>query len=273
MLLKTKTHLLPIGLAASIALLLSSTSAKAALSYTDGDIFIGFRVAGAAQDSLLVDLGSYTQFLNPASSTLTFGTGTLGQDLTTLYGANWADRTDLSWSIFGTYSSDGTSLLASRSRSNLDVQSTPWPSISLANRNLTGTAIVTVENGFAGTGFSGTSTTDITTANAGRQVGTGVNSYYAAVNPANDFGRWNSIEGSNASGIDNTRLDLFIVSDAGNTELLPGTSPGSFTIGSSGTVTFEAFAPVPEPGTAGFAGACLLGLMAVRRRHAQAAVA
>lgn len=269
--LKTKTRLLAFGLASSIALLVSATSAKA-LSYNDGDIFIGFRVAGASQDSLLVNVGSYTQFLN-ATSDLTLGGSTLAADLTTLYGAGWADRTDLSWSVFGTYSSDGTSLLASRARTNLEVQSAAWPTLSLANRGLTGTAIATVENGFVGTGFAGTSTTGITTDNAGRQAGTGVNSYYAAVNPANDFNRWNTIEGKDANGIDNTRLDFFIVSDASNTTLVNGTTPGFFTIDSSGVVTFDAVAPVPEPGTAGIIAAGLLGVVTLRRRRTEAVLA
>lgn len=268
--MKIRHTRLILGFASSVALALGTATSNA-LTSNDGDIFLGFRVSGAAQDSLLVNLGPYTQFKNAApGSTLTFGGPlTLGLDLATYdNGTSWFDRTDLSWSLFGGFGGDGVTLFATKARTNLGTPATyTYGTPTSGVRNTTYNAINTVENGFKGTGYSTTASTN--TPNAGFQTGTGTNSYYAAVNPGSDFGYFASIEGSNASGIDNTALDLFYVSATSNPNLVNGTSPGKFTIDSAGTVTFTA---VPEPtisvlllaGVAGFA---------LRRRRPQPALA
>ena len=263
--MKIRHQLLALGLASSA--LFAAGTASAALTYHDGDIFLAFRTTTGTPDTLLINLGSYTQFLTPGT-TLTFGgPATFGLDLATYTSGptDWFDRTDLSWSLFGAIGDNGVSLLATKARTNLGVQSAyPFGSASSTTRNNTLTAIQTVENGFIGTGY--TTTASSNTPNAGfQQTGLNLNSYYAKVSGAPDFGFFNpSIEGSNASGIDSTVLDLFVVSGNGDPALVHGSSLGKFTINDSGTVTFTAV--VPEPSISALLVVGLAGLGFLRRR-------
>lgn len=94
-----------------IASIASVGAAHAAtVSYTDGDIMLGFLVSvpgnqGVSSD-YLVDLGQPMQFTTGSSVTLTGHSsgsllGNLAADLTSTFGANWHSRTDLLFAIFG----------------------------------------------------------------------------------------------------------------------------------------------------------------------------
>jgi hypothetical protein len=254
---------------------LFSPPAKAALTYNDGDIFLGFRYAGASKPSYLVDLGSDTQFtLALAGSIHTFGgSSSIGADLVSLYGAGWATDPNLSWGVFG---ADGTdpliTLFASKARTNVNTPVTPWAALGYNNRSSTQTAINGVENGFI-TGY----TTTALTGNAGSQTITlGASSYYAAVNLSTDFvssSNWGGtgIEGKSASGIGTTVLDLVQVGRTDSGLAVPSSVLGSFTIDSQGAVSYAA---VPEPSTyALVATGGLFGLLKLRRRSSKTEIA
>ncbi len=92
-------------LGATAALALAGTMFVAPLahaattSYSDGDLFLGFRAAGGSQD-YLIDIGQIDQFLNnPAPFTLSLGN--IGADLTSVFGSNWYTRTDVFYSVIG----------------------------------------------------------------------------------------------------------------------------------------------------------------------------
>ncbi len=78
---------------------LTNLSLADTVTYTDGDLFIGFRATGGSQD-YLVDIGQPDQFLN-ASSAFTVNVGNIASDLVAVFGSNWYTRTDLFYSVIG----------------------------------------------------------------------------------------------------------------------------------------------------------------------------
>ncbi len=94
-----KTQPFAVGLLAVASVLAVPFTHAATTSYSDGDLFLGFRAAGGSQDYLL-DIGQIDQFLNnPAPFTLSLGD--IGADLTTVFGSDWYTRTDLYFSVIG----------------------------------------------------------------------------------------------------------------------------------------------------------------------------
>ena len=81
--MKTNTKKISAALLAMAGAVLITAGAQASTSYTDGDLFVGFRDL-TSQKGYLVDLGAYTQFTDPLTfNTLSFGgSSTTGADLT-----------------------------------------------------------------------------------------------------------------------------------------------------------------------------------------------
>ncbi len=98
--MKIKTLAITALLAAGFAL--TSQTALATLSYSYGDIFIGFRKTGASED-YLVNIGNVSQFskLDGSSFTVDLG-GSIAADLVTAFGSNWATTSTLFWGAAGT---------------------------------------------------------------------------------------------------------------------------------------------------------------------------
>ncbi len=255
--MRIKSKTLIAALLAIVSLVLGAPPARAVLTVVDGDVLLGFRITGAPQDALVINLGQYTQFTNAApGATLSFGSlSSYGQDLTDKFGASWSTRSDLLFGAIGAYSGSGVSIYASRARSVSGTPATAFASLSQTNRNNTQAAVNTVNAGFVNTG---TTTASTNTVNAGFQTGTASGRYYFAVNPALDFTTLASIEGS----FTGTKvLDFFALSSSPTARL------GTFTINdSTGAVTFAA---VPEPSTYMlFALAGVVFMTFVRRRRA-----
>lgn len=232
------------------------TSANAALAYSAGDLFLGFRGTGDASD-YLVNIGNVSQFasLSPGGTVTVNTGGSISDDLATAFTASWSARTDVFWSISGT-TYDGTTdlvptLYATRARSNASVQSTPWVGRSNSAQvgsvsQLQALAGKYVQDGTA----AGTSVATFQTASAS-------NSYANLTAPASDFSIGGSIEGKPVSVLDFYRIDPVFSQ--------PATYLGSFTLDGNGVATFTA-AAVPEPSAWGLLGAALLSLIIIRRR-------
>jgi hypothetical protein len=95
--MKSKLQKAIIGTA---GLVLFSTPAMAAFTFTDADIVLGFQATGGqgASTSLYFNLGSSTAIRdNPNIGLL----GNISTDLVATYGANWFTRTDLYFGAFG----------------------------------------------------------------------------------------------------------------------------------------------------------------------------
>jgi hypothetical protein len=221
---------------AAAALLLAASSGQSALvnSWTNGELIIGFRVAGGDGfgESYLVNIGNRTNYsTNTAPFTLSLGN--LGLDLSGTYGTNWFSRTDLFWGVFGTTESVAPTLFASRAQPTNGVLSAPWPSEpDSAVRTITKSEIVSVTTEFNNLQSTANSTNAVFQTDA---ANAGSYNWQVTANSGTDFGsvsQWTSIE-----GLASQRLDLWQVSAA-------TTYRGTFSLNSSGQISFLNDTPV-----------------------------
>jgi hypothetical protein len=223
-----------------------STFGQVAVTYHDGDLFLGFRATGGTGATLdyLVDIGQPAQFVNatPGSSFLV-NTGNLSSDLVAVFGSDWYTRIDpgtgrnaVLWSSVG-----GRLVAGGGDTANVlyatNPNPTPWPRLS--NSAQAGTTSLTDA---LGTTYDGNSST-VNNSKAIVQSASSSNSY-ASFQPGGvnsggiSFQQWNpTIE-----GIPNATLTFCrIVPGSGNSIIL-----GTFTLASTGVLTFTA-ASAPTP--------------------------
>lgn len=264
-------------LAAGASLLLAAFAPQAQSAqvlYNTADLILAFRAsAGQGQnESLLVNIGpSSTYTLAGANDVINLSLGNLGADLVAQYGANWYDRTDLSWSVFGANDPAVTTaeLFASRAQLTYGTNATAWPGISNnANRVTTRSAIVSVANNFDTLNATANSTVAALQTNS-----SDVSSYSRQVTVGSfDFGtvsQWTNIEGTFGTGSE--ALNLFRVFSS-------TTNLGKFTISEAGQVTFngtavDITAVVPEPSKAMFGMVGSAAIFLRRRRPTAKATA
>lgn len=267
-----KNHRILRGAAIALAGLLLGGALDAAraatITTTNGSIVLGFREASSST-AYLVDLGNFSTFQN-ATGTITLSLGNIGADLQATFGGNgtWYTRSDLFWGVFGTSNVSNPNLYASRERTNPSTPSAPWPNLSgsLTDRQNTATNVIAVSQTWLN-GKTSTANSNFGTVQSGVS---GQQSYYTQVATVGvtDFGstsQWSSIEGSFANGAAGTVLDFFRVPNPNVSGGTPS-SFGSFSINTSGQVSFTA---IPEPSTyalMAFAGTVFL--VFVRRRKA-----
>lgn len=239
-------------------------SANAALLWSSGDLILAFRASGGdgASTSYLVNIGSFTQFTE-STPEFTLNLGTIGEDLSLIYGAGWYDRSDLFWGVFGRTTGASPTLYASRPRSNVDTQTSPWPVLSVDDSSLTSTAS---QVGSVTTAFQGLTQTSnagvLVPAGSQTNVANATSYNYQVTQPGSDFGtvsQWSGIEGNFGNGTAGTVLDLWRVANNATTYR------GNFSIDDEGAITFNA---VPEPSI--FALLALGGTVSLvfRRRRA-----
>lgn len=257
-----KKHLLPLTLASLVVLL--GTSAQAALTYSSGDLLLGFRAAGAA-NNYVVNLGAISQYTaqNGASFSVNTG-GNIGGDLASAngFGSNWFTNSDLSWGIIGTTffnTGDLEVLYATRARLNAAIQTQPWRGRSPSGQTQSISLIQALAFKYAQDGQA--------TANSTRgtfQAATAENSWASLTSGTNDFIVGGNIEGSFAEGAAASVLDFYRIDPVFNQS---ATYLGSFTISNTGAITFTA---VPEPSVLALA-LLGVGLLALRLRHRRTA--
>jgi hypothetical protein len=250
-----RTLLFKPALLALAALVVVGQPAHAALTFANGNLYLGFRATGGtgATTDYVVNIGPASNF----NTNLTLTLAGISLDLTNTFGANWNTRSDVQWSIFGGTSSPNNILWGSKERTNPLAQSTP---------------IVRRANGAQGTTFSSiqafglayegsTESSNLTGATV--QLVASTNSYASFYTSGNDFG-WTNLEGSFANGTSGSVLDLYNLLPAAGGN---GTYVGSFTLDNSGALTFGV-ASVPEPSTYAMLGLGL-GALAVLRLRAR----
>ncbi|MEP6669133.1 MAG: PEP-CTERM sorting domain-containing protein [Chthoniobacter sp.] len=274
--MKTLHSLLGVSILALVGSIAGAGSANAAVTVSNGDLYLGFRATGGTGSSFdyLIDIGQASIYKNATSSFVLnsasgINIGNIGIDLANTFGANWATRSDLFWGVVGTVNPlIGTDPLnteyASKGENTFGTPETAWNSRANSAQNQTNTAIVTLR-----TTLSNDTAAPNSTRAAIQSTGE-AGSWFSAVHAADGGGvSFNSsydssLEGSFAGGPNGTALDLFRlpVSASG----AAGTYLGNFTTDSTGNITFNV-ASVPEPSTltALAGGAALLGL--VRRRR------
>lgn len=260
---RNKVSLLAVAVLASGIV---STHAAVVAQPTDGDVFLGFRATAGdgSSYSYLVNLGQYSQFSGQTAGTTVnlSGIGDIGSDLVSIFGAGWNTSADVKWGIFGRDDQGTVSLYASREQSTVGTTGPAWGARSQSQRQSTSSKVGTVIFGI--NGYNGSqSTLNSTVAvlqNNSVTGGPNQSSYaYQVTSGVTDFGTtsgWNDIEGDFGSGVAGTVLDLFRTSSAGVE------TPGFFTIGSGGALSFTA---VPEPSAMLLGAAGTLALLTRRR--------
>lgn len=275
----TKIALLVTSMAA-----LYSQTASAASSYNAGDLLVSFRATGAngnADQTYTITIGAGTTYRD---ATTGFVVTNIDADMTTAFGANWENRSDLFWGIVGNTNAltagpvvNGDpvrTIYASQDQTTLNTQSSAAVISTGTTRGTVANAIQTFGNAFDGRASSANPNGSIVPTSAS-------NDYTEfGTDTALDFGStfgFNGIEGNSASGITNTALDLYRIlnSTAGASPtgtVGTGSYEGTFTIDASGNLVFRTTAApeapaAPEPVSTGIlVGSAFLGMVAVRRK-------
>lgn len=254
------------GVLALTGLSLMTFSAKA-LTYSADDLLLGFYATGGtgSDKSLVVNLGQASNFLSlEEGSTIQLSLGDLGQDLVAAFGANWKNRADVKWGVFGTtftvtVGEDGPhTLYGTRKEDPAGTLAQAYSRGSAATQSQVSTRIKDL-GGLYATGEA-TPNSPVATVQS-----TSLNNDFAGFQANNgtlSFGYFNGALADFGNGTSGSRSDLFRLLTGSSS--LKGTYEGAFSISDSGVVSFTA---VPEPSTYGvaFAAAALL-FIALRRR-------
>lgn len=281
---------------AAVALTAHTASADTVLTtYTDGDVFVGFRQTGVT-NTISVKIGGATKYLPPSLGgtwdgnpfKVIFGiipgsttvVDNLGADLVANFGADWSDKfTDGSgvrWAVVGL-----TSNVADNSPINGYNQKTAFvtkaridPSVKSAtfsDSNLDGFA--EAFNGFAQAIGQGSYVNQNSTANSSVAFlgdGSQANNWNTKILPNGTFGLGSNrvVEQLNSGtfqGTTNSVLDLYVLPSPDSSLTIDRTyTGGSFTLNAQGELTYGA---IPEPGSAALVGAGVLLIAMVRRRR------
>lgn len=251
-------------------------------TFVAGDILLGFRATSGtgSTSNLIVDLGQADTVFRDASTNIA-SVIDIGSILTTTYGSNWADRSDLFWgavavrnpSTIGTEVVDGDPkatnyLTLAQSIYDPGTQQSSAPTIGTTTaRGATATDIASLNTTY-GTTNNGDSLSYVV-------IDSSTGNTWSTLIADNNFKYGSSIEASSASGIDATGLDLYRILNT-NSGASPtgtvgvGSYEGTFKISSSGVVGFDSTAAVPEPSRAVLAAVGLGGLLLRRRRSLKA---
>lgn len=242
-----------------------STSVSAAnVTTAANDLILGFQVIGGAgqgaNTNLEVDLGPASNYTSGATFNLT---QLAGADLTAVYGSGWATRTDLSWSIAGSLTSNSYDATSNGAHIPKDGVSQA-PTVTKINgiETLLSNTASTTNSAFAGT--IGDNTTHASAIGG---------SFTFVITNNGGTGADYTIPGGNQG---DTQRGFFGETPIGNLELYKyivgssstnATDLGKFTLSSGGNLTFTGIAAVPEPSTWALALCGLLLVLVIRRRN------
>ena len=258
------------------ALMFYNASADAAtVTYSDGDLFLGFRASGGtgATQTYLINIGQASTYRDAATgSSMTISLGNISADLASVYGGSWFNRGDLFWGVGGAVSGvvsadPSNTLYASREEPQAGTLADAWLRRS---NSAQGTTVSKMQGLVSGYLNGSTSTAN---SNVSLIENTSDPNNWASFQPGGSnatgnisFGAFNpTVEGSFGGGVAGTALDLFRMTSSTTTGL-PGDYEGTFTISNSGVVNF---AVVPEPCALALFGVSA-GLIGIGRRRALA---
>lgn len=254
---------------AAAAVLGTSAEAQVTTLYNSGDLLLGFEQSGAA-NNYLVDLGSASQFLS-ASSPVTIQLSTV--DLQADFGASWASNSAtnlVNWGVVGYDPSEAVQ--TSSAYTAFFTQGEPSQGTLSANPGVgTLSYLKTVTAGIknlalSSGGFNGGTSTNDTT-NAINQSASAANSW-SSFSPSSGTGFNLSVgveqplSGAN-NGPTDSYLDLYEDIPGG-----PDKEIGTFSLSSSGLLTFDpAAAAVPEPSAYALGITALILFAVLKRRN------
>jgi hypothetical protein len=281
-----KLKLLFLTALAGVAL---ATSAQAQNpNFAPGDVYMFFQKFGDP-DTFMVNLGAGFSYRDATTST--FDIKNVGTELTTAFGANWFEDSDVYFGLAGVFSSSinitsqtngdpRRTIYVSRGRTSVGTVGTAgsltWEGFGDGDMTLGSNGIIQVGGRLETVGTTDrlaepTSSSFIDDRNPflGSNPGTAFGIFPGGVQYKFGSGSFGNFGGVNAEGV----LDLYRIlastSAPGQVDgpLRTGTYEGSFAIDNLGNVSF--IAPVPEPSTS----AALIGIAALfsgclRRRKA-----
>jgi len=256
-----------------------SQSARATtLTYSAGDLLMGFRDTAATANVFVLDIGQASLYTKDNGSTIVIGT------YGTTLNANFTDgfyTGNTAWGVASiAVTGDPTNTLYAGAPEEPngdkgDINNAPVDPTGSGNAQNTAGSKIAAAGAFAATsaagndGGSAVGTNGAWESTAGSPNSTS-NWAYSMTNGGAPFGGYfsNGFEGdiNNDGANGGTILDFWKLLPSGGTE----TYEGSFTISSTGLITYQTAGTVPEPSTwtALAGGAGLLGLL--RRRRAVA---
>jgi hypothetical protein len=253
------------------------TSAHAQATYNAGDLIIGFQQSGAG-NSYEVDLGSVTQFINPSSSTLTFdlSVSDLSSDFTS-WNSDSQGATSVQWGVIGGSNksangdlslSGGVTLPADTLFYTIPGSTAPTEKSSASQQTYLNN-IAVLDSQFNGVTTTAGSTSNLQAVN----IASSATGSFAYENGTKDnFGLGGAINTailtSTSTGPISNALNLYELTPTNADVTQPTTLLGSFTLGSDGSLTFDA-AAVPEPSTYALMGLSTAFLIwRLRRKNA-----
>lgn len=239
-------------------LLAASSLRAAALSYTAGDLLIGFTATGS-NTTYLINIGQASTYRN-ATQPITLNLN-IGADLVSEFSSvdePWHQRDGLRWGVFGATSDnavagdDPFTLYAGRTTSAGYLRGSTFTQRNPAYY------IQDVAASYVALGNSTSGTTV-----GAFQDNDAVNSFAKAQNEAGtiSFQYFSNALASFDNGASTADLNLFRMTTGSGTGQLLGT----FSISEAGVITFT---PVPEPSVVILMAVGLIGLFVIRRRRA-----
>lgn len=266
----------------------TSPAAKAA-TYANGNLLLGFRSSDTATftSNLLVNLGAASTYRDAIANSAGLvnlggfgltGLGSLDTDLKAVFGNDWATNSttlsSLKWGLVAGYSASSGSDIAQTLYASKpeDIYGTAGTGYNRASATSQGTPRSLITG--MGTLLTGASSNNVNAVIVPNSTATSWSAYNPATpntyssglfNTGQSFSYFSNLQGNFSNGLSGSALDLF--------RILPGTSgtgtyEGSFTLDSSGVVSYLSAPPaaVPEPSRALLLAAGLGSLMLRRRR-------
>jgi hypothetical protein len=255
---------------------LLAPAAEASLVYNDGDVLLAVRATSNPNSTYLYDLGPGVNFAN-FTTQQTLSLGILG-DLTNTFGANWATRGDLFWSVSGvqkfadTYNANTMFMSAPHGGALIlgTSGSAAWDAISSFQAGQPAGKIQDMGNRYKLSNGDGVSVQSANN-NGLIQPNVGPANSYRSYLPGGGntvgstaftiFGN-NGIEGNFAGGPSLASLDFYVLEPGSGAA---ATFEGNFSVDSNAVVTFTPTG-VPEPASLGVLAAGALVLGSLRRR-------
>jgi autotransporter-associated beta strand protein len=215
-----------IAIAGTTAIKTASAQAQSPLSYSAGNIFLGFRASGGqgAANSFLFNLGNFSSLNIVGPGAPAQQVVDLGSELTTVFGDDWYTRSQVTWGIFGMTPTTREPVYSSTSD---DRASAP---VTKSSTQLSGTySSYTGMGGNYNAAITSGASTGSSTGFLGNGVvtGTGIRTWAENINKAADFEVYNS---TLEAGV-KTDLDFYSTTGTSATKLT------QYTISTSGVVS------------------------------------
>jgi hypothetical protein len=248
-----------------------STQSAHALSFTEGDVFIGFYDSAVSPTTdYVLDIGQASLYTQRNGSSFTVLTSANGTNLSSIFSSDggaggWYANGNTLWgTVAGPTSTDlGNTLYASTATDNLPTSITAGTNTNQGGFKTSKIDAMEADYQNNGTAFNGSNGTTQLTSDANSFAAKGFN---ASV----PFGFATGFSGdiNNDGAGAETTLDFFKVIPTGQPGFPSGAviDEGTFTIASNGVVTYQS--AVPEPSTFACLGGGLGLLGLVRRRRA-----